>query len=321
MHGIALSWPSSKMALPVALLLKFAWRVIWGFFCALFSCFSRGAKAPDLSADVCVVTGAAQGLGRQIALQLAECGATLVLWDIDKEKVRSVASEIREGGRDAYPYVVDCSNREEVYRVAAQVREEVGDVAVLINNAGIGIGLGKSYITGEQSDEVIEKTFSINILAQFWTVRAFLPWMMENNYGYIVNIGSITSFVGWPYSMSYSAAKAAVRSFSESLRYELLHKGKKGISVTCVYPAAINTRLMTDPIPLEMFKKKGLPIMSPEDVAKTIVRAMGGNKFEVFIPSSEKVMVLLKRVVPQAAFDVRMHVASEVHAEIQNKKE
>ena len=307
------------MALPLRLLLKFAWSVIWGFFGILFSCFSRRGKAPDLSADVCVVTGAGQGLGRQVALQLAECGATLVLWDIDKEKVHSVASEIRERGRDAYPYVVDCSNRE-VYRVAAQVRGEVGDVAVMVNNAGIGIGIGKSYVTGEQSDEVIKKTFSVNILAQFWTVRAFLPWMMENNYGYIVNIGSIASFMGWPYMMSYSASKAAVRSFSESLRYELLHKGKKGISVTCVYPVAMNTRFVTD-VTLETVKEKGLPILSPEEVAKKIVRAMGENKREVFIPWSHKIMDFLKRIVPQAALDMLAHELSEFYVATQKKKE
>ena len=225
-----------------------------------------------------------------------------------------MASEIRERGRDAYPYVVDCSNREEVYRVAAQVRGEVGDVAVMVNNAGIGIGIGKSYVTGEQSDEVI------NTLAQFWTVRAFLPWMMENNYGYIVNIGSIASFMGWPYMMSYSASKAAVRSFSESLRYELLHKGKKGISVTCVYPVAMNTRFVTD-VTLETVKEKGLPILSPEEVAKKIVRAMGENKREVFIPWSHKIMDFLKRIVPQAALDMLAHELSEFYVATQKKKE
>ena len=87
-------------------------RVICGVFRALLSCRRRRLKTLDLSADVCLVTGAGQGLGRQFALQLAECGATLVLWDIDGEKVRAVAGEIRESGREAYPYVVDISKEE-----------------------------------------------------------------------------------------------------------------------------------------------------------------------------------------------------------------
>ena len=141
------------------------WRIICGLFRALFSCGSRRGT-PDLSADVCLVTGAGQGLGRQLALQLAGCGATLVLWDINGDKVRAVADEIREAGREAHPYVVDCSKKEEVYRTAAQVQEEVGDVAVLVNNAGV-ICVGQ-YVSGELTDEDIVRTFSINALAPFW---------------------------------------------------------------------------------------------------------------------------------------------------------
>ena len=146
--------------------MRFFWRVICGVFRALFSCGRRRLKTLDLSADVCLVTGAGQGLGRQFALQLAECGATLVLWDIDGEKVRAVAGEIRESGREAYPYVVDISKKEDVYRVAAQVRDEVGDVAVLINNAAFSPT--KNYVSGELSDDEILRSFSVNALAPFW---------------------------------------------------------------------------------------------------------------------------------------------------------
>ena len=152
----------AKIVLNIVMVL---WYTLSGAFRALFSCGSR-RKTPDLSADVCLVTGAGQGLGRQLALQLAECGATLVLWDIDGEKVRAVAGEIREGGREAHPYVVDCSKKEDVYRVAAQVRDEVGDVAVLVNNAGIAPE--KAFINGDLKDEEIEKTYAVNALALYW---------------------------------------------------------------------------------------------------------------------------------------------------------
>ena len=141
------------------------WYTLSGAVRSLFSCGSR-RKTPDLSADVCLVTGAGQGLGRQLALQLAECGATLVLWDIDGDKIRAVADEIREAGRKAHPYVVDCSKKEEVYRAAAQVREEVGNVAVLINNAGIAPE--KAFINGDLKDEEIERTYAVNALALYW---------------------------------------------------------------------------------------------------------------------------------------------------------
>ena len=136
---------------------------IWGVVKALLSPFRR-TNLPDFSADVCLVTGAAQGLGRQLALKFAECGATLVLWDINEEKVFTVAEEVRALGNEAFAYVCDCSNREEVYRVAERVKREVGDVAILVNNAGMVSG--KKLM--ESSDADIEKTFQVNTLAHFW---------------------------------------------------------------------------------------------------------------------------------------------------------
>ena len=107
-----------------------------------------------------------QGLGRQLSLQLAKCGATLVLWDIDGEKIAAVAEEIRSTGARAHAYVVDCSKKEDVYRVAGRVREEVGNVAVLINNAGIAPE--KAFVNGELKDEEIERTYAVNALALYW---------------------------------------------------------------------------------------------------------------------------------------------------------
>lgn len=119
-----------------------------------------------------------QGLGRQLSLQLSKCGATLVLWDIDGEKIRSVAAEIRESGGAAHSYVVDCSKKEEVYRVAKQVGEEVGNVAVLINNAGIAPE--KAFINGDLKDEEIEKTYAVNALALYWVGQPYFKGFLPN---------------------------------------------------------------------------------------------------------------------------------------------
>lgn len=144
-------------------LVKVGFYTLSGIFKAVLPSCGR-TKLPDFSADVCLVTGAAQGLGRQLALKFAECGATLVLWDINEEKVFVVAEEVRALGNEAFAYVCDCSNRAEVYRVAERVKKEVGDVAILVNNAGIV--LGKQLL--ENSDDDIEKTFKVNTLAHYW---------------------------------------------------------------------------------------------------------------------------------------------------------
>lgn len=101
-----------------------------------------------------------------MSLQLAKCGAKLVLWDIDGAKINAVAEEIRGGGGTAHPYVVDCSKREDVYRAAETVKEEVGNVTVLVNNAGIAPE--KAFVNGELKDEEIVRTFAVNTLALYW---------------------------------------------------------------------------------------------------------------------------------------------------------
>lgn len=149
-----------KVLVHVLKLLVFA---VWGAIRAIVP-LRWCAKLPDFGAEICLVTGAGQGLGRQLALKFAECGSTLVLWDINEEKVQAVAEEIRAKGNDAFAYVCDCSKREEVYAVAAQVRREVGDVAILVNNAGVVSG--RKLV--DSRDEEIERSFSVNTLAHFW---------------------------------------------------------------------------------------------------------------------------------------------------------
>lgn len=268
---------------------------IWGSVRALFSCLPRKGTL-DLSADVCLVTGAGQGLGRHLALLLSDCGATLVLWDIEGDKVRAVAEEIRERGREAHPYVVDCSKKEEVYRVAAQVREEVGDVAVLVNNAGIV--MGKKIL--ETKDESVERTFAVNTLAHFWTVKAFLPWMLENNYGHIVSICSVLSFQGLPKLSDYSASKAAALSFGESLRYELRQANKTGINVTCVCPYHIRTGLFKG---IKLNFPWILRSLTPEEVAQRTIRAMSDRQFVVVLPKLFYWAASLKALLPTEAND------------------
>ena len=148
---------------PIFLLLKAIVLTIWGVIkaCLPRCCFKSRA---DFSADICLVTGAGQGLGRELALKFAESGSTMVLWDINQEKLEAVAEEIAEMGNEVFTDVVDCGNRHQVYRAANKVKEDVGDVAILVNNAGVVSGK-KIW---ESSDKAIEKTFQVNTLAHFW---------------------------------------------------------------------------------------------------------------------------------------------------------
>lgn len=116
--------------------------------------------------EICLITGTAskKGLGRRFALELAQRGATLVLWDIDTDGNEKTAVQVRELGAKAYAYTCDVSQREDVYNTAERVRREVGDVTVLINNAGVVAG--KPIL--QCSDELLERTMKTNCYAHFW---------------------------------------------------------------------------------------------------------------------------------------------------------
>ena len=137
---------------------------LWDGLRALASLFRRRKPKGSYGEEICLVTGAAQGLGRHLALELAKRHAVLVIWDIQKEKLREVADEIKEIGSKVYPYVCDCSSRDEIYEVAKKVKKEVGPVSVLINNAGIT----STQTIMESDDEITEKIFKVNTLAHVW---------------------------------------------------------------------------------------------------------------------------------------------------------
>jgi len=199
----------------------------------------------------------------------------------------------------------------QVYRAAKKVREDVGNVSILVNNAGVLSGKR----IWESSDASIEKTFQVNTLAHFWvkfialfntnvyvltallclfvqTVKAFLPWMMENNYGYIVQICSICAFVSSSGLTDYCASKSAAVTFAETLRTELKVANKDGISVTCVCPSHIgNTGMFTG---LRVKFPRLFPSLKVEEVAERTLRATVEKQFMVAIPRNFNMFLFLK---------------------------
>ena len=132
----AFKWPV-KLLLGILLLsiriyFVLLWRVLQVFV-------PRGFRTPDgaLQADLALVTGSGNGLSRQIALKLAEMGASLVLWDNDREAIRALAEEAESYGIQVYPFVCDCSDRDAVHQTAMRVQKEVGNISILVNNLSI----------------------------------------------------------------------------------------------------------------------------------------------------------------------------------------
>ncbi|MCA3748900.1 MAG: SDR family oxidoreductase [Rubrobacter sp.] len=232
----------------------------------------------EIPGKVALVTGGAGGLGLLMAVKLARRGARVVIYDLDEGAIGRAVREIGAyNGGGAYGYVCDVSDREAVYEVGGRVRGEVGDVDILINNAGVVTG--KRLL--EAPDEQIERVFRVNVLALYWVTKSFLPRMIERGEGHIVTIASAAGLVGVSKQTDYSASKHAAIGFMESLRVELKRCGHRGIRTTIVNPYYIDTGMFRG---VRTRFPRILPILDPDRVAGKVVRMIERNRQEVKMP-------------------------------------
>ncbi|KFV01718.1 Short-chain dehydrogenase/reductase family 16C member 6, partial [Tauraco erythrolophus] len=252
-------------------------KIFFYLFFENFFLFPFPPRKKTFAGEIVLITGSANGIGRQIAINFAPLGATLVLWDIDDEGNKETSRLAQKNGaKRVFAYHCDCSNREEVYEQADKVRREVGDVTILINNAGIL--LGKMFCDIPDAD--FEKTLRVNFLSQVWTCKAFLPAMMTCNRGHLVSTASVAGLLGVHRMSDYSASKFAVIGMMEALNSELHHTGKRGIKITIVCPYFINTELAKG------FQTQNciLPVYHAEYVASKIMDAIRKEKFYLIMP-------------------------------------
>ncbi|KAF2900617.1 hypothetical protein ILUMI_05572, partial [Ignelater luminosus] len=230
--------------------------------------------------EIALITGAANGIGRELALQYASQGAIVVCWDIDEKGNLETVERIRKlGYPPAYAYACNIANREEVMEMADKVRKDVGNVTILINNAGIFRSL--SFLDLTSAD--IQQTININVVAHFWMLQAFLPAMIKHNHGHIVATCSVAGLIGVKTLTSYCASKFAIRGFMEALRQDLRADGNCNIKITCVYPFIVNTA-MYDSKTVVVKLPKVTPVYEPKYVAKYIMNAQRCDVSETTIP-------------------------------------
>ncbi|NXT99334.1 RDHE2 dehydrogenase, partial [Buphagus erythrorhynchus] len=252
-------------------------------------------RKKNVSGEIILITGAGSGIGRLLAIKFASLGATVVLWDINQEGLNCTVKVARENGAGrVHSYVCDCSKRQDVYRVADQVKKEVGDVSILINNAGIVIG--KRFL--DTPDSLVDKTMEVNTMAHFWTYKAFMPAMIAANHGHLVSIASCAGLCGSNQLSDYCASKFAAIGFAESIDIEMRALRKTGIKTTIVCPFTINTGMF------DGVKSKWphvLPLLDPEYVAERIVSAVRQNQEMLFIPRILYVLYFFKSCLPVKA--------------------
>uniref|UniRef100_A0A9J8DEN0 Uncharacterized protein n=1 Tax=Cyprinus carpio carpio TaxID=630221 RepID=A0A9J8DEN0_CYPCA len=245
-------------------------------------------RKKDVSGEIVLITGAGSGIGRLMALEFAPLDVSLVLWDINVDGLKETAKQVKEKGPSrVHYYQCDCSDREVVYQVADQVKSEIGDVTILINNAGIVSG--KRFM--DTPDALVEKTLRVNAMSHFWTYKAFLPAMTDKNHGHLVSVASSAGLIGVNGLADYCASKFAAVGFAESVALEMIAAGKEGIKTTIVCPYFINTG---------MFGGCGtkwprlMPILEPDYVAKRIVSAILTDQVYVLLPRSLYFLMALK---------------------------
>jgi 3-oxoacyl-[acyl-carrier protein] reductase len=221
----------------------------------------------DFSGRVSVVTGASQGIGEAIALDLAQGGAEIVLVDIQKEKLDDVASKITDIGGKAAAYEADVSKTGQVEDLVDTLIRNHGSVHHLINNAGIT----RDNLLMRMKEEEWDSVMAVNLKGVFNFSKALIRHMIRNRYGRIVNISSVVGLIGNPGQANYSASKAGVLGFTKSLAREV---ASRGITVNAVAPGFIQTA-MTESLP-EAVQEQFLSVIpmgrfgTPHEVAQAV---------------------------------------------------
>nr|XP_047930417.1 17-beta-hydroxysteroid dehydrogenase 13-like [Anser cygnoides] len=251
------------------------------------------ARRKAVGGELVLLTGAGRGLGRATALEFARRQSRLVLWDVDTHGLRETAAECERLGATVHTFVVDCSKREEIYGAAEKVKKDIGDVSILVNNAGV---ITAADLLSTQ-DHQIEKMFEVNILAHIWTTRAFLPAMMDNNRGHIVTVASAAGHFVTSFMVAYCSSKFAAVGFHKALTEELSTLGKDGIKTTCVCPVFMNTGFVKNP------RTRLGRILEVDEVVKEMMEGILTNKKMVFVPPQLSIALLSDMLLPERALN------------------
>lgn len=246
--------------------------------------------------NVVVVTGASEGIGRELALQLAGQGAWLALAARDALKLEAVAAECRGRGGRALVVPTDVADAAQCRALVERTVAEFGRIDTLVNNAGISMWARFDEVTDLAP---FEKMMQVNYFGAVYCTHAALPHLKRTR-GRIVGVSSLTGRAGVPTRSGYAATKHAMAGFFDSLRIELQDDG---VSVTMVYPGFVSTGIRThafgpDGKPLPSSPVRESEVMTPEECARQTLAAMTGRRRELIMTLRGKVGAWVKLVAP-----------------------
>jgi NAD(P)-dependent dehydrogenase (short-subunit alcohol dehydrogenase family) len=251
---------------------------------------------------VAVVTGAASGIGRALAVGFAKRGSDVAICDVNEVGLEETRHEVERLGRKVFSQRLDVADREAFHRFADAVIAHYGRVDFVVNNAGVAV----AETVLESTYEDWEWIMGINFWGVVHGTKAFLPHMVERNSGSIVNVSSIFGIIAVPTQGLYNATKFAVRGMTEALRHEL--EGT-GVHVACVHPGGINTNIVRNAryhkgpdgtrdkeASVERFKK--IARTTPAQAAETILRGIERREPRILIGTDAKILDGIQRSAP-----------------------
>jgi 3-oxoacyl-[acyl-carrier protein] reductase len=222
----------------------------------------------DLTGKVAIITGSGRGIGKAIAMKLAEVGATIVINDVgDAGPAEQTVAEIKSLGRQSMAVMADVSSTADVVKLVDATISAYGKVDILVNNAGIT----RDQLAMRMTDEDWDKVLAIDLKSVFLCTRAVLRPMLKQRSGKIISISSIVGIIGNASQANYAAAKAGIIGFTKTIAKEM---GSRGITANAVAPGFIDTP-MTQALPEErrQLMMNGIPLGylgTPRDVAEAV---------------------------------------------------
>jgi short-subunit dehydrogenase len=245
---------------------------------------------------VIIVTGAASGIGKELCRLFARRGAKIGLIDRQKSKLEAFVDQLFQAGVQCAAAAIDVRQREQVHDAVSQIVGALGPADILIPCAGICRASTADDLKISQLEEIVQ----VNFLGMVYTIEAVLPSMLERNSGQIAGISSMAGVRGIPFEPAYSASKAAVGAYLESLRSELR---QRGIAVTTVFPGFVQTPLLDEINGMMGADMSGGRAFTASAAAARIMKALERRSSYVYFPRPLGLSVRLSRLMPPRMYD------------------
>ncbi|TPX71186.1 hypothetical protein SpCBS45565_g01316 [Spizellomyces sp. 'palustris'] len=271
----------SLILVPFAQIILWSTCIIFGAIPAILHMYRNRNARPinDWSKETVLITGGSHGLGKQLAETLAYKHAP------KKIVVLDVRPTTFNDGSISY-YECDVGDQQMVQKVAERIIREEGHPTIIINNAGI---VSHALSVVDTPEEEIARVIKVNLLAQFWIAKAFLPNMRKTDHGHIVTVSSVLGSSAAAFAAAYCASKSGVTGFHEGLRQELLGTN---VRMTCVYPGLIDTGMFSGMVHQRPWLT---PPLKTSEVCNAIVTALEvGRSRDVFLPLYTYIAPLLR---------------------------